>query len=191
MANETTPATDEPVEAAAAEDQHPLSDLDDEPNALSFDEALTRLEAAEAKAADHWEQVLRGHAELENLRKRHSREVEIARNYGAQRFAEELLPIHDSLELGFAAAQDDGADLDKIREGYALTLQQMGTAMDKLGIAEINPVGEPFDPERHQAMATEPAEGVPANTVVKVYQKGWMLKERLLRPAMVVVSTNS
>lgn len=196
MANETTPENDQAVgdDVVAEENQNSEAQVDHSAGdtaSLSLQEALVRLDAAEAKAAQNWDQVVRSQAEMDNLRKRQARDVENAREYGARRFAEELVPIRDSIELGLGAAQEEGADIVKIIEGYQLTMQQMDSAMQKLDITEINPQGEPFNPEHHQAMATEPNADVPANTVVKVYQKGWMLKERLLRPAMVVVSSSS
>lgn len=196
MANETTPDNDQAVgdDVVAEENQNSEAQVDHSAGdtaSLSLQEALVRLDAAEAKAAQNWDQVVRSQAEMDNLRKRQARDVENAREYGARRFAEELVPIRDSIELGLGAAQEEGADIVKIIEGYQLTMQQMDSAMQKLDITEINPQGEPFNPEHHQAMATEPNADVPANTVVKVYQKGWMLKERLLRPAMVVVSSSS
>lgn len=166
-----------PSESAAEKKQVP----DDSLEALQRD-----LEAMEAKANEHWDQVLRSQAELDNLRRRAERDLESAHKYALERFAGELLPVKDSLEMGLEAAA--GADADKIREGTELTLRMLTQVLEKFGIQEVNPVGERFDPERHQAMSAQPSEDCPPNTVVSVMQKGYLLNDRLLRPAMVVVS---
>lgn len=150
-------------------------------------DALQRdLEAMEAKAKEHWDQFLRAQADLENLRKRAERDLENAHKYALERFAGELLPVKDSLELGLDAAGDAGDG--KIREGTELTLRMLTQVLEKFGIQEVNPVGERFDPERHQAMTAQAADDCPPNTVLAVMQKGYLLNDRLLRPAMVTVS---
>ena len=149
------------------------------------------LEDARSKADEHWEQVIRARAELENLKKRHSRELENAHKYAIDKFVTELLPVKDSLELGLNAASDEGADLAKLVEGTELTLKLLGDVMGKFGIEEINPVGEPFNPEFHQAMAMQPSDDAEPNTVLTVVQKGYILNDRLVRPAMVMVSQST
>ncbi|MCB1865333.1 MAG: nucleotide exchange factor GrpE [Chromatiales bacterium] len=151
--------------------------------------ADARLAAAEQEAADLRDQLLRLRAEMDNLRKRQQRELDAAHKYAGERFASELLPVRDSMELGWLTIADDAADITKVREGYELTIRQLDVMMEKVGLEPVDPEGLPFDPERHQAMATEPSAELAPNTVVKVYQKGWLLHDRLLRPAMVVVST--
>jgi len=147
------------------------------------------LEDARSKADDHWNQVLRLQAELENLRKRNQRELENAHKYALEKFVRELLPVKDSLEMGLAAAAE-GADESaaKLREGTELTLKMLQTVLEKFGVEEINPEGQPFDPELHQAMSAVPSEDAEPNTVISVMQKGYLLNDRLIRPAMVVVS---
>ncbi|ROR32078.1 nucleotide exchange factor GrpE [Inmirania thermothiophila] len=153
-------------------------------------EALRReLEETKARAAEHWDQLLRARAELENLRRRMEREVEAARKYALEAFAKELLAVRDSLELGLSAAAEEGADIEKLREGTELTLKLLTGVMEKFGIREIDPQGERFDPERHQAMTSQPADHVEPNTVLNVFQKGYLLNDRLIRPALVSVST--
>jgi molecular chaperone GrpE len=149
------------------------------------------LEDARSKADEHWEQVIRARAELENLKKRHSRELENAHKYAIDKFVTEILPVKDSLELGLNAASDEGADLAKLVEGTELTLKLLGDVMGKFGIEEINPVGEPFNPEFHQAMAMQPSDDAEPNTVLTVVQKGYTLNDRLVRPAMVMVSQST
>ncbi|MFU8837609.1 MAG: nucleotide exchange factor GrpE [Thiohalomonadaceae bacterium] len=146
------------------------------------------LDAALAKAAENWDQLLRVQADLENTRRRAAQDVEKAHKFGLEKFAQELLPVKDSLELGLAASTSDDEAVAKLREGMELTLKMLSSCMEKFGIKEVNPLGEPFNPEWHQAMTMqESAEHAP-NTVMLVMQKGYLLNDRLMRPAMVVVS---
>lgn len=148
----------------------------------------TKLAEAEAKAAEHWDQLLRTRAEMENIRRRGQRELENAHKYALEKFAQELIPVKDSLEMGLAAAQADTAHVEQLREGTALTLKMFNSVMDKFDIKEIHPLDEPFNPEHHQAMSMLEAPDKAPNTVINVMQKGYLLNERLIRPAMVVVS---
>ncbi len=147
------------------------------------------LEDARAKADEHWDKLLRLQAEMENSQRRAQRELENAHKYGLEKFAQELLPVKDSLEMGLAAVDENEHEaMVKLREGTELTLKMLGAALDKFGIKEVNPEGQPFSPEQHQAMAMqESAEHAP-NTVMAVMQKGYLINDRLLRPAMVIVS---
>jgi len=148
-----------------------------------------RLREAERRADEHWQQVLRARAELENLQKRSAKEVENAQKYALERFVSELLPIKDSMELGLSAARDQNADIAKVREGIELTLKLFRTAMEKFGIQEVEPArGAAFDPQYHEAMSTQEVEDVESGQVVMVVQKGYLLNERLVRPAMVIVA---
>ncbi len=173
----------EAVEATA-------EDLTDEAEVEAVDESqLTKLlEDARSKADEHWDQLMRTRAELDNLRKRNQRDLENAHKFALEKFSQELLQVWDSLELGHQAAQDEQADVDKLREGTELTLKLLTDVMQKQGIEQINPEGEPFNPEFHQAMSTQEREDVAPNTVVAVVQRGYLLNGRLLRPAMVMVS---
>lgn len=150
-------------------------------------ELQLKLEDARNKADEHWNQLLRVQAEAENARRRAERDVENAHKYALERFAQDLLPVKDSLELGLAATGDDAA-LDKLREGTELTLKMLTQVMEKYGIKEVNPVGQPFNPDLHQAMSMQESGAQPANTVLAVMQKGYTLNERLMRPALVVVA---
>jgi len=143
---------------------------------------------ARAEAERLREQLLRAHAEGENLKRRHANELEKAHKFALDGFVRELLGVRDSLELGHQAAQDEGADVAKLREGTELTLKLLGDVMDKFGVAQVDPIDQPFDPEFHQAMSMQPREDVAPNTVVGVIQKGYMLNGRLVRPALVLVS---
>ncbi len=142
------------------------------------------LRAAELRAAEHHDAWLRAKAETENLRRRTQEDIAKAHKYAADRFAAEMLPVRDSLE---AALATETATVENLRSGVELTLKQLAAAFEKTGLAEINPAGEKFDPHRHQAISTVEAEGE-ANRVLNVLQKGYALHERVLRPALVVVS---
>lgn len=147
-----------------------------------------QLEEVEAKAEENWNQFLRARAELENLRRRNERELEQAHKYGIEKFAGELLPVKDSLEMGLVAAREASGDIDKLREGAELTLKMFGQAFERFNLLEVDPVGERFDPGKHEAVATQASADHEANTVITVVQKGYMLNDRVLRPAMVVVA---
>lgn len=176
---ESVSVDEQPAEAAAENEQAAAEN--------TLEELAQMLEEARTKAAENWDQVLRVQAELENSRRRAERDVENAHKFALEKFALELLPVKDSLEMGLDAASGEDANLDKLREGTELTLKMLANAMEKFGITEVNPVGEPFNPELHQAMTMmESAEHEP-NTVTAVMQKGYLLNDRLIRPAMVVV----
>ncbi|MET0015222.1 MAG: nucleotide exchange factor GrpE [Sedimenticola sp.] len=170
----------ENVEGAAPEAEAATDDNGDDLRLL--------LEDARAKADEHWDQLVRARAESENQRKRHERELENAHKFALERFVSELLAVRDSMELGLGAAQDEGADVEKLIEGTELTLKLLSDVMERFEVEQVDPVGEPFNPEFHQAMSMQPREDVPPNTVVTVVQKGYTLNGRLVRPAMVMVS---
>ena len=144
------------------------------------------LVAAEAKAEENWNRYLRTAAELENVRKRAARDVENAHKFGLERFGKELLAVRDTLEMGLAAA--DGASVDSLIEGKEATLKLLTTILQQFGIEEVDPAGEPFDPELHEAISMQPSADVEPGSVVTVVQKGYTLNGRLLRPAMVIVA---
>ena len=151
-------------------------------------ELTALLEDVRGKADEHWNQCLRLQADMENLRKRSERELANAHKYALDRFAQELLPVRDSLELGLAAFDNAATETGTLREGIDLTLQMLSAAMNKFDIREINPQDERFDPDFHQAMSLQERADVEPNTVVTVVQKGYLLNDRLIRPAMVIVS---
>jgi molecular chaperone GrpE len=159
--------------------------------AASPEELALLLEDARGKADEHYSQLLRTRAELENLHKRSERELENAHKFALEKFLLELLPVRDSMEMGLTAAEDDNVDPAKLREGMELTLKMMAAAMEKFGIKSVYPEGEKFNPELHQAMSMQEVPDVEPNTVVNVVQKGYQLNERLVRPALVIVSTGA
>jgi molecular chaperone GrpE len=179
--NQTQPAADAPASEPAGQGGAPLA----EP------ELRRLLEEARAKADEHRDHLLRVTAELDNTRRRHERELEGAHKFALERFVGDLLPVRDSLELGLTAAQESQADAGKLHEGVELTLKMLGDVMQRFGVAPVDPMGEPFDPNLHQALSVQPRNDVPPNTVVVVVQKGYTLNGRLVRPAMVMVSRPS
>ena len=177
--------------ATEAGEQAHLEDVVPE-HADSEDETGETLEQQLAKAQvtikDYWDQMMRLRAEIENNLKRAERDIENAHKYALKNFVENLLPVIDSMEMGQVAAGDDNATLQSIREGSALTISMFVQALEKNGLQQIDPLGEKFDPERHQAISMIAAENAESNTVIEVMQKGFLLNDRLVRPAMVVVA---
>jgi molecular chaperone GrpE len=147
---------------------------------------IAALAAAEAKATENWNSYLRAVAEMENFRKRADRELDNARKYAIERFAQELVTVGDSLEAGIQAGAANPGPV--LLEGAEATLKQLHRAFDKAGIKILDPAGQPFDPEWHEAMVAQESADKPANTVLSVIQKGYSLNGRLLRPARVIVS---
>jgi len=161
----------------------------DSVNSASEVAALTeQLAQAERKAAENWDRAVRMQAEMENLKRRVQKDVENAHKFALENFARELLPVLDSLELGIQASTGEVTEVVKLREGMELTLKQFHAALAKFNIEIIDPVGQAFNPECHQAMSMQATAQVDPNTILAVFQKGYALNGRLLRPAMVVVS---
>lgn len=183
-------AEPEPVKAEQAEPQQEAT-AEESPSEAGQEELGRLLEDARAKADEHWDLVLRTQAELDNLKRRQERELENAHKYALDKFVAEIVGVWDSLELGKQAAEDETADVAKLREGTELTLQQLSSVMAKFGVEQLDPVGEPFNPDFHQAMSMQPRDDVPPNTVVTVIQRGYTLNGRLVRPALVMVSQAS
>ncbi len=173
------------------EPQIPEQTPDQDPTEAALDpveELKQQLQAAQAKADESRDLYLRTAAELDNVRKRAERDATAARKYGVEKLAADLLGVRDSLELGLAAAADDNAEIKAVVEGMELTLKLLTDVLERYGVTIVNPAGEAFNPDFHQAMtAQETAEHAP-NTVIQVLQKGYRLQDRLLRPALVVVA---
>lgn len=182
--------TDQTVDIGEAVDAGADNTGDVEPEAKPLSEIETvkaQLQEATSKADQNWDAVLRTRADMENLRKRQARELENAHKYALDKIAMELLPVRDTLEMGVAAANTE-ADMSKIVEGTELTLKMLTQAIEKFNIVEVDPVGDKFDPDLHQAISMQEGTDKPANTVLSVMQKGYTLNDRLLRPAMVVIA---
>ena len=150
----------------------------------NFQELQDALSAAEARATEQRDLYMRAIAELDNVRKRAARDVEQAHKYAIDRFANDLVGVKDSLELGLASE----ASGESLRAGTDATLKLLSKAFERAGLVELNPIGEPFNPEFHEAMAMQPSAEQPPNTVAQVVQKGYQLNGRLLRPARVLVT---
>lgn len=147
-----------------------------------------KLKLAEQKIQEQQDSVIRAKAEMENVRRRAAQDIEKAHKFALDKFAEGLLPVIDSMELAISHADQEDEALKPMIEGVELTLKSMLTTVEKFGLKVIDPKDEAFDPEKHQAMSMQTVEGVPANQVIAVMQKGYELNGRLIRPAMVMVS---
>ncbi len=149
----------------------------------------TEMEALKAEAEEHRDRSLRLAAELENVRRRSARELESARRFALERFAGELLPVADSLELALSSAEDAP---ESVREGLEMTLKQLRDVMARHHIEGVMPAaGDAFDPELHEAMATQPSDEAAPDHILHVVQKGYRLHDRLLRPARVIVARSA
>lgn len=158
--------------------------VSDAPGADPAPDIVALLRKAEEEAAAMKESYLRARADTENVRRQAQADIAKAHRYGIEKFAESLLPVKDALESALA---DRNANPETLRAGVELTLKQLNAAFEKAQVTVIDPLGQKFDPHAHQAIATVPSEQ-PDNTVVQVMQKGYHLNDRVLRPAMVVVS---
>jgi molecular chaperone GrpE len=176
----TSPLPSEAAEASTAA----ASATNDSPPGETMPSLEESLKAAELKAEEHHDAWLRAKAETENVRRRGQEDIVKAGKFASEKFAGELLAVKDSLE---AALTSQNQDAEALRAGVELTLKQLIAAFEKSNVAEINPLEEKFDPHRHQAISQVEADGEP-NRVITVLQKGYALHERILRPALVVVS---
>lgn len=164
---------------------------DDGPTATAPDEAEAlrqQLAEAQAQAAENWDKALRAAAELENVRRRVERESAQAQKYALERILGELISVNDSLELALKAVAKEDAETRKHLEGLELTHKQLWQTLGRYGVSQLDPQGEPFNPELHEAVSTLESGEMAPNHVLSVMQKGYKLHDRLLRPAMVVVS---
>ena len=155
----------------------------DHPSYVELEEKLT---LAEQTSHDNWEKAVRAMAELDNVRRRSEREVTNAHRYGAEKLISSLLPVYDSLEqaMQLAFQQEDKG----LHEGLVLTMKLFTDALSKCDVTFVDPTGEMFDPQQHEAMSTLPSADVAPNTVLTVFQKGCVLNDRVIRPARVIVA---
>lgn len=142
----------------------------------------------QAKADENWDRYLRAAAEMENVRKRAARDVENAHKFALERFAKDLLAVCDSLEMALVA--EGTPSIESLQEGNEATLKLLGTVLQRFGVEQVDPQGEPFDPNLHEAMTMQPSDDVEPGSVITVFQKGYALNGRLLRPARVVVAAD-
>ncbi len=159
--------------------------VDDEVEAVDLQ---AELDAANARADENWEKVLLAKAEVENIRRRTQKDVEKAHRFSVEKFAKDMLPVVDSIEMGQTAASESTNDVSAIVEGMDLTHKQLISSLEKSGVEQINPEGAVFNADLHQAISVVPSPKHEPNTVIQVFQKGYSLNGRLLRPAMVIVS---
>jgi molecular chaperone GrpE len=184
----------EQQEQTLVQDEAPAGPTSAEPAAPVAGNEEDALEALRREAAvlrqqlaDAQERALRIQAEADNQRKRAARDVENAHKYALERFVADLLPVVDSLELGIEATGSGSADIENLRQGMDLTLKKFLDTLARYGVTPVNPLGERFNPDRHEAVSALPQEGAEPNTVLSVMQKGYELNGRLVRPAMVVI----
>jgi len=187
-AAELPDAPDTEVPATTEGEDGPANGSAEAPGEASVEQLTARLAEADRRAQAAEERALRLQAEMDNLRKRTEREVENAHKFGNEKLLGELLPAIDSMELGLDAAQSESADVAGVREGMELTLKMLLGAVTKFGAEVLDPAGEAFNPDIHQAIATQESPGTGANSVLQVVQKGYRLNGRLVRPALVIVA---
>ncbi len=167
-------------------DQDDLEAVTEEmPKDVDVADIQEQLEAALKKADENYELYMRSQAELENSKRRAEKNVENAHKFALEKFSLELLTVKDSLEMGLSA---EDADAGKLKEGTELTLKMLTQVLEKFSIYAVDPLGETFDPNLHQAMSMQESAEHEPNTVIAVMQKGYLLNDRLIRPAMVMVS---
>ncbi len=154
----------------------------------TIEELKKELDEAKQKSHETWDKAVRVQAEMENLKRRTQKDLEDAHKFALTSFGKELLPVFDSVVLGLQAATGDSEEVKKFREGSELTIKQFETLFAKFNIVAIDPIGQPFSAEQHQAVLVQVDENAEPNTVINVFQKGYTLNGRLLRPAMVVVA---
>lgn len=181
------PVNDEQADAVEASAEAPAEEgaAADEP--MDAEQLAKELAAAVAEVESLKDQMLRTHAEAQNVRRRAEQDVEKAHKFGVEKFANEMLPIVDSLERAIEAFGDDEA-LQSMREGVEMTMKMFLSGLEKFKMEQVNPLGETFDPALHQAMSMVDAPDAEPNSVIAVMQKGYTLHGRLVRPAMVVVA---
>ncbi len=178
---------DSPAESNETEEDEDDSSEEIENVTASIEILSQEIEALQQAADENLNKALRASAELENMRKRTSRDVENAHKYALEKFVTELLPIIDSMELGITAT-DSADDIAGLREGMDLTLKMFSDTLEKFGVRVVDPQGEKFNPELHEAVSMQEYEDAEPGTVISVIQKGYELNGRLVRPAMVMVA---
>ena len=184
-------STEQEVEAKAkeiqGEDSPEVAEAENQQAELDVETLQALLEKEKEQSQANRDAALRAQAEMENLRKRTTRDIENAHKYALEKFVNELLPILDSMTLGMNAAES-AENVEELREGMDLTLKMFISVLEKFSVQTIDPQGEKFNPEQHEAISMQEIEGTESNTVVSVMQKGYELNGRLVRPAMVVVA---
>ena len=147
----------------------------------------SQLQEAQQSAKDNWDKLLRSQAEMENLKRRTTKDLENAHKFALDGFVKALLEVSDSLTMGIKSAKDEKATIETTTEGLELTMKVFNSTLEKFGVESINPVDEKFDPELHEAVTMVPMPDKKSNTVLEVIQTGFTLNGRLVRPALVIV----
>ncbi len=179
--------TEAQVETEVVEDAASVMDELTQAN-FRIEELEQAVAVAEAKVEEQKDSVIRAAAEVDNVRRRAAMDVEKAHKFALEKFANELLPVIDNMERALQGTSAEDEATKAVYEGVELTLKSFTSAVEKFGLSQLDPQGEAFNPDHHQAIGMQPSEEFPANTVMMVMQKGYMLNDRLLRPAMVMVS---
>lgn len=179
--NDEQKFAEEELAAMAAE-----SSIKPSPSQREIERLNQELEAAKAQAQQNWDKALRAIAELDNVNRRAQRDVEHAHKYGNEKLLNALIPVIDSID--HALEVTGSANVPSVHEGLEMTLKMFIDTLNKFGVVRIDPNNEAFNPALHEAMTMQPAEGVASNTVITVFQKGYQLNGRLIRPARVVVA---
>jgi len=197
MTEQTNPPVEEQpvveiVEQDVISETTPIEDIvemsEENDQSILIEQLQQELAQLQFQVADYKDRFVRQQAEMENTRKRLQRDVEDAHKFALKNIANELLPVCDSMEMEQAAAQKENADMNALREGSALIYKMLSGVLDKFGVQTINPEGEKFNPEFHEALAMQPVNTQEAGTVLFVQQKGYQLNGRLLRPARVIIA---
>jgi len=147
----------------------------------------SQLQEAQQSAKDNWDKLLRSQAEMENLKRRTTKDLENAHKFALDGFVKALLEVSDSLTMGIKSAKDEKATIETTTEGLELTMKVFNSTLEKFGVESINPIDEKFDPEHHEAVTMVPMPDKKSNTVLEVIQTGFTLNGRLVRPALVIV----
>jgi molecular chaperone GrpE len=191
MSTESTNQDQAPIDEAltqeVAQDEASLMDELTQAN-FRVEELEQLLAESQAALAERKDVEMRAAAETQNIRTRAAKDVEQARKFALEKFANELLPVIDNMERALQGTSPEDEATKAIYEGVELTMKGFLTSVEKFGIKQVNPEGETFNPDHHQAIGMQPSTDFPANTVMMVMQKGYLLNDRLLRPAMVMVS---
>ena len=187
LSEEAVQVNDEEADASLQNDTAEMDDLNE--LGTNVEDLQNKIIELEHKANENWEKALRATAEMDNIRRRAERDVENAHKYGNEKFIDTLIPVIDSPEQALQMEVDaTNEKLESMRQGIELTLKLMIDAMERANVKQLDPVGEDFDPKQHEAMSMQVSPDAKPNTVLVVFQKGYLLNERVIRPARVIVA---
>jgi len=189
-ADDKTPqsAEEEAVDITVTDTPESDSGTTEETEPMSFNSLQALYEKSTAKAEENYQQLLRAKADVENMQRRATRDIANARKYALEGFVNDLIPVLDSLEQGMAIETNNSTETDGMRQGLELTMKLFVDAMTKHGVERLDPTGHPFNPEHHEAMSMIETSDIEPNHVMQVFQKGYLLNKRVVRPARVIVA---